>query len=192
MRCTRLAANTGCKKVVINRHLGTIAQLCRAISSQLRHDKWLTAFICLGQVFEFNRTPFGMKNAAQTFVRAVQLILKLLKEFADSYIDDSAVHSDIWRDHLIHIEEFLKTMRSKGLTLNLKKGSLRQTHHKILWWNHWFWHSKTRSREGHSHKRNEWTGNEKTAVRHFRLLLIFSEIHWSFCWKSQSSHWFDG
>ena len=74
-----------------------------------------------------------MKNAAQTFVRAVQLILKLLKEFADSYIDDSAVHSDIWRDHLIHIEEFLKTMRSKGLTLNLKKGSLRQTHHKILW-----------------------------------------------------------
>jgi len=34
MRCTRLAANTGRKK---NRHLGTIAQLCRAMSSQLRH-----------------------------------------------------------------------------------------------------------------------------------------------------------
>ena len=33
MRCTRLAANTGHK----NHHLGTIAQLCRAISSQLRH-----------------------------------------------------------------------------------------------------------------------------------------------------------
>ena len=33
MRCTWLAANTGQK----NRHLGTIAQLCRAISSQLRH-----------------------------------------------------------------------------------------------------------------------------------------------------------
>ena len=35
--CTRLAENTGCKKVAQNRHLGTIAQLCRAISSQLRH-----------------------------------------------------------------------------------------------------------------------------------------------------------
>ena len=34
---TRLAANTGRKKVAENRHLGTIAQLCRAISSQLRH-----------------------------------------------------------------------------------------------------------------------------------------------------------
>ena len=37
MFCTRLAANTGRKKVAKNRHLGTIAQLCRAISSQLRH-----------------------------------------------------------------------------------------------------------------------------------------------------------
>jgi len=30
--CTRLAENTGRKKVTKNRHLGTIAQLCRAIS----------------------------------------------------------------------------------------------------------------------------------------------------------------
>jgi len=29
--------NTGRKKVAKNRHLGTIAQLCWAISSQLRH-----------------------------------------------------------------------------------------------------------------------------------------------------------
>ena len=34
---TRLAANTGRKKVAKNRHLGTIAQLCRAMCSQLRH-----------------------------------------------------------------------------------------------------------------------------------------------------------
>jgi len=32
-----LASNTGRKKSSKNRHLGTIAQLCRAISSQLRH-----------------------------------------------------------------------------------------------------------------------------------------------------------
>jgi len=35
--CTRLAENTGRKKVAKNCHLGSIAQLCRAISSQLRH-----------------------------------------------------------------------------------------------------------------------------------------------------------
>jgi len=33
----RLAENTGRKKVAKNRHLGTIAQLCWAISLQLRH-----------------------------------------------------------------------------------------------------------------------------------------------------------
>ena len=37
MYCTRLAANTGRKKVAKNRHLGTIAQLRLAISSQIRH-----------------------------------------------------------------------------------------------------------------------------------------------------------
>jgi len=37
MCCTRLAENTGRKKVAKNLHLGTIAELCRAISSQRIH-----------------------------------------------------------------------------------------------------------------------------------------------------------
>jgi len=37
MRCTQLAENTGRKSDAKNRHLDTIAQLRRAISSQLRH-----------------------------------------------------------------------------------------------------------------------------------------------------------
>jgi len=39
--CAGLAGNTGRKKVAKNRHLGTIAQICRAISSQLRHYRQL-------------------------------------------------------------------------------------------------------------------------------------------------------
>jgi len=35
--CARLPGNAGPKKVAKNLHLGTITQLCRAISSQLRH-----------------------------------------------------------------------------------------------------------------------------------------------------------
>jgi len=37
MYCTRLAENIGRKIVAKNRHHGSIAQLCRAMSSQLRH-----------------------------------------------------------------------------------------------------------------------------------------------------------
>ena len=34
--CTRLAETTGRRKSPKNRHLGTVAQVCRAVSSQLR------------------------------------------------------------------------------------------------------------------------------------------------------------
>jgi len=37
MCCTRLARNTGRTNDAKNRHLGAIAQICRAIYSQLRH-----------------------------------------------------------------------------------------------------------------------------------------------------------
>jgi len=37
MCCKRLAGNTGRKNDAKNRHLSTIAQLCRAISSQIKH-----------------------------------------------------------------------------------------------------------------------------------------------------------
>jgi len=37
MCSTRLAENAGPQKVAKNRHLGTVAQLCRAMSSQPRH-----------------------------------------------------------------------------------------------------------------------------------------------------------
>ena len=49
MCCTWLAGNAGPKKSPKIRQLGTIAQLCRAISSQLRHyrqsEKWLNSDI---------------------------------------------------------------------------------------------------------------------------------------------------
>jgi len=45
MQVSRLAGNTGRKKVAKNRHLGTIAQICRAISSQLKHVSTFTKSI---------------------------------------------------------------------------------------------------------------------------------------------------
>jgi len=37
--CMRLAGNTGRKNDAKNRHMGTIVQLCRAESSQLKHSR---------------------------------------------------------------------------------------------------------------------------------------------------------
>jgi len=59
-RCTRLAENTGHKKVAKNRHLGTIAQLCRAISSQLRHVSTIGKNLLSSNIF--SRCPHNMVN----------------------------------------------------------------------------------------------------------------------------------
>lgn len=80
----------------------------------------------MGRLFQFTRTPFGMKNAGQTFIRAMEIILRPLREFTDSYVDDSAVFSEEWYNHLAHLETFLNTMRKEGLTLNLKKCQFAQ------------------------------------------------------------------
>ena len=54
-------------------------------------------------------------------IRANQVILSPLREFADSYVDDISVFSDAWLNHLSHIHSFLSAVKSSGLTLNLKK-----------------------------------------------------------------------
>ena len=61
MWCTRLAENTGRKKVAKNRHLDTIAQLCRAISSQLRHISTIGKKLVKQQNIS-SRCPHNMVN----------------------------------------------------------------------------------------------------------------------------------
>ena len=83
--------------------------------------RWLTAFICNGSLYQYARTPFGAKNSGGTFCRAVSEILKPVREFTKSYVDDMIVHSDEWTDHLRHVEKFLQAISDSGMTLSLKK-----------------------------------------------------------------------
>ena len=58
--CMRLAENTGRKKVAKNRHLGINAQLCRAISSQLRHVSTIGKNLLSSRMS--SRCPHNMVN----------------------------------------------------------------------------------------------------------------------------------
>jgi len=60
MCCKRLAGNTGCKNDAKNRHLSTIAQLCRAISSQLRHASTIGKKLLSSNIS--SRCPHSMVN----------------------------------------------------------------------------------------------------------------------------------
>jgi len=77
--------------------------------------------VCGDELWEWTKTPFGMRSSGSTFCRAVQQALKAIKDFAASYVDDMAVHSELWRSHLVHLESFLQTIRKSGMTLKLKK-----------------------------------------------------------------------
>jgi len=84
-------------------------------------DRWLTAIVTPSGLWEWTRVPFGLKGSGATFVRMVQEILRPIREFSSSYIDDMAVHSDAWKPHLQHVRRFLQTIKESGLTLNLHK-----------------------------------------------------------------------
>jgi len=58
--CTQLAENTGCKKSPKICHLRTIAQLCRAVSSQLRHVSTIGKNLLNSNIS--SRCPHNMAN----------------------------------------------------------------------------------------------------------------------------------
>jgi len=72
MCCSRLAVNTGCKKLAKNRHLGTIAQLCRAISLQLRHVSTIGKNLLSSNIS--SRCPRNMVNFGLLVAEIISLV----------------------------------------------------------------------------------------------------------------------
>jgi len=97
-----------------------------------KQDRWLTAFITHDGLYEWVRMPFGLKNAGATFVRAVRAILRPIREFSESYVDDMGVGSYVFSEHLGHIRQFLEIMRRVGMTLNLAKYEFAKSEVKFV------------------------------------------------------------
>ena len=72
MCCTRLAGNTGRKNDAKNRHLRTIAQFCRAISSQLRHVSTIGKNLLSSNISP--TCPYNMVNFGQLAAEIVSLV----------------------------------------------------------------------------------------------------------------------
>ncbi|CAM4672458.1 unnamed protein product [Lepidochelys kempii] len=80
-----------------------------------------SAFITHLGLYEFNVLPFGLRNAPATFQRLVDGLLAGLGEYAVAYLDDVAIFSDSWADHLEHLQKVLERIREAGLTVKAKK-----------------------------------------------------------------------
>ena len=91
-------------------------------------DVHKTAVTTLFGLFEFVRMPFGLRNAAQTFQRFMDQVLRDLP-FAYAYIDDLLTTSTIY-------ESFLNALPNMGLSstpTNASSVSVSWTLHRLQW-----------------------------------------------------------
>ncbi|CAM4595032.1 unnamed protein product [Lepidochelys kempii] len=91
-----------------------------------------SAFTTHVGLYKFNVFPFRLRNASATFRRLVDGLLTGLGEYAVAYLDDVAIFSDSWADHLEHLQKVFERIREAGLTVKAKKcqiGLNRVTYH---------------------------------------------------------------
>ena len=79
-------------------------------------DRPKTAFTTPFGLYQFTRMPFGLQDAPATFQRIMDRLVDGLQDFASAYLEDLIVFSNIWRDHLRHLDAVLRRLKEAGLT----------------------------------------------------------------------------
>ena len=94
-------------------------------------DVHKTAVITLFGLYEFLRTPFGLRNAAQAFQQLMDMVCQEL-EFVFLYLDDVLVASRDTEEHRCHLTKLFECFRKHGLVINLAKCAFEQPQLKFL------------------------------------------------------------
>ncbi|CAH8479027.1 unnamed protein product [Schistosoma curassoni] len=71
-------------------------------------------------LFEFVRMPFGLRNAAQTFQRFIDNLLRDMP-FAQGHIDDLLIASPDLQSHEQHVQAVLKRLDEHGINIHQSK-----------------------------------------------------------------------
>ncbi len=82
-------------------------------------DRSKTAFVTPKGLFQFQVMPFGLAPA--TFQRMMDSVLQGLESSSTVYIDDIAIFSETWEEHVKHIREVLQRLRKSNLTAKTTK-----------------------------------------------------------------------
>lgn len=82
-------------------------------------------------LFEFPFMTFGLRNAAQTFQRFMDEVLRDL-DFCFTYIDDILIASSSLEEHLRHLEILFSRLRQFGVVINPAKCVFGQERVKFL------------------------------------------------------------
>lgn len=79
-----------------------------------------TAIITPFGLFEFVRMPFGLRNAAQTFQRFINEVIRGLP-FVFAYLDDLLIASKTPEEHESHLRQTFQRLSDNGLVVNPAK-----------------------------------------------------------------------
>lgn len=82
------------------------------------------AFVTPFGMFAPTMLSFGLKNAPFCFSSLMSKVLRGMEGFAVPYLDDVAVFSNTWEEHLVHLRSVLSRLREAGLTVKAEKCQL--------------------------------------------------------------------
>ncbi|KAL6314881.1 hypothetical protein AAG906_029098 [Vitis piasezkii] len=82
-------------------------------------DRYKIAFVVPFGHYEWNVMPFGLKNAPSEFQNMMNEIFNQFSDFIIVYIDDVLVYSSSVEQHWKHLNKFIETVKSNGLSLFL-------------------------------------------------------------------------
>jgi hypothetical protein len=77
-------------------------------------------------LFEYNRMPFGLRNAPPTFQRFINSVLHGIPNIF-VYIDDVVIYTDDYDKHLQIVEMVLTRLNDNGLIINAEKSTFLAT-----------------------------------------------------------------
>ncbi|GFX66610.1 retrovirus-related Pol polyprotein from transposon 17.6 [Trichonephila clavipes] len=90
------------------------------------------SFVTTFGTFKPLRLPFGLKNVPYYFSRLMANLLRNCEDFAVPYLDDIAIFSLAWDDHLKHLKNVFDRLRSAKLHIKPSKCQFAQAYVKYL------------------------------------------------------------
>ncbi|XP_075732859.1 uncharacterized protein LOC142775380 [Rhipicephalus microplus] len=90
------------------------------------------AFVAPTGTFRPLVLSFGLKNAPFCFSRLMNRVLQGAEGYAVPYLDDIAIYSNTWEDHLYHLSDVLRRLTHAGLTVKPAKCQLARAEVRYL------------------------------------------------------------
>ncbi|UYV70155.1 hypothetical protein LAZ67_7002015, partial [Cordylochernes scorpioides] len=96
-------------------------------------DRHKTSFVTQLGCYEWNRLPYGLKNAPSQFERIMKSVFtKHNIHYALNYFDDIIIHSKTYEEHIKHLDDILGTFEQEDIKLNLNKCKFLQKEIQFL------------------------------------------------------------